>query len=152
MNGKILGIIVVVAVVLGLGFFLVKDQVVNTTPSPSVKPTPEVTTDNVVTSTPSKGSPTVTQTEETMITLTSSGFSPASLTVKVGTKVNFINNSGSSATVDSNPHPVHTSFAPLNLGAFKDSGTLSITFDKAGTYGYHNHLNATQKGMIIADN
>lgn len=85
------------------------------------------------------------------ITLTSSGFSPASLTVKVGDTVTWENRSGLVATVDSDPHPVHTNYPPLNLGNFSDGEELTFTFDKPGTYGYHNHLNTSEKGTIIVE-
>lgn len=83
------------------------------------------------------------------VTLTADGFSPATLTVKAGTKVTWTNQSGASATVNSDPHPIHTDYAPLNLGSFIDGEILSLTFDKTGTYGYHNHLNPSQSGTII---
>lgn len=145
MNAKY---IVVIVILLGLGVFLLKDQILNTAPA-SIQPTPEVASDATTIPTTAEGSSAATEVEETMITLTASGFSPANLTVKVGTKVTFVNSSGSSATVDSDPHPAHTSFPALNLGSFKDGDTLSFTFDRAGTYGYHNHLKATQKGTVI---
>lgn len=150
MNVKYLVIIIVL--VLGLGSFLFKDQILGTTPSTSVEPTPEISVDtSSTTPTAIEGSPSpsATQAEETMVTLTSSGYSPASLTVKAGTKVIFINKSGKTSTVDSDPHPVHTSFPALNLGAFKDGEILTFTFDKIGTYGYHNHLNIIQKGSVV---
>lgn len=92
------------------------------------------------------GSPVQTQ---NTITLSTSGFSPAVLTVKVGDKVTWINQSGQEATVNSSPHPAHTDYQPLNLGSFPDGGTLSLTFDKPGTYKYHNHLEPSQTGTII---
>jgi plastocyanin len=95
-----------------------------------------------------ESSPAVSQSENT-VTLTSDGYSPATLTIKVGSTVKWVNDSGESATVNSDPHPTHTNYPPLNLGKFDNGGTLSLTFDKAGTYGYHNHLNASEKGTII---
>lgn len=83
------------------------------------------------------------------ITLTADGFSPAVLTIKKGETVTWVNKSGVDATVNSDPHPIHTDYPPLNLGAFSDGGTLSLTFDTPGTHGYHNHLNPSQKGKII---
>ncbi len=91
----------------------------------------------------------VMQPTQASITLTANGFSPATLTIKLGAKVTWANKSGSAATVNSNPHPVHTAYQPLNLGNFSDGGTLSLTFDKPGTYGYHNHLNPSQSGTIV---
>ncbi len=93
-------------------------------------------------------SPGATQVQNT-VTLTADGFSSAVLTIKVGTAVTWMNKSGAEATVNSDPHPVHTDYQPLNLGRFPDGGSLSLTFDKPGTYGYHNHLNPSQTGKII---
>jgi plastocyanin len=86
---------------------------------------------------------------ENTITLTSSGFSPKSLTIKAGTKVTWINNSGRNATISSNPHPVHTEHPFLNLGPFSDGEKHTLTFDKPGSYGYHDHFNAESQGTII---
>jgi len=85
------------------------------------------------------------------VTLTSDGFSPATLTIKSGISVTWINKSGKIATVDSDPHPLHTAYSQLNLGNFADNKTLSLTFDKPGTYGYHNHLNPSNRGTITVE-
>ncbi len=90
-----------------------------------------------------------TRQSENAVSLTAEGFSPSTLTIKAGSTVTWTNNSGSDATVNSDPHPIHTNYPPLNLGSFSDGGTLSLVFDKAGTYGYHNHLNPSQKGTVI---
>lgn len=82
------------------------------------------------------------------VTLTSNGFSPAILTIKAGETVTWVNKSGETATVDSDPHPIHTNYAPLNLASFPDGGILTLTFDKPGTFGYHNHLNSSMRGTI----
>lgn len=91
--------------------------------------------------------PTVEQSQNT-VNLTSTGFSPANLTIESGQTVTWINKSGQTATVNSAPHPAHTAYSPLNLDSFNDGGTLSLTFDKPGTYNYHNHLNSSQRGTI----
>lgn len=83
------------------------------------------------------------------ITLTAKGFSPQTLTIKAGTLVIWVNNSGSQATVNSDPHPTHTAYPPLNLGQFNDGDSLQLLFNKPGRYGYHNHFDATQTGVII---
>ena len=85
------------------------------------------------------------------VTLTADGFLPSTLTIKAGTTVTWINNSGSDATVNSDPHPLHTDYPPLNLGSFSDGQTLSLIFNTAGTHGYHNHFNSDQKGTIIVE-
>ncbi len=90
--------------------------------------------------------------EETVeVSLTSSGFSPKEITIAKGTKVVWVNNSGKTATVNSGPHPVHTSYQPLNLGNFNDGQNLEVTFNETGTFKYHNHLNASQTGSVTVE-
>lgn len=85
------------------------------------------------------------------IFLTATGFSPKVLTIKAGETVTWENNLGETATIDSDVHPAHTKYPPLNLGQFSAGQILNLLFDQPGTYGYHNHLNATQSGTIIVE-
>lgn len=101
------------------------------------------------TSTPAP-SPQATASQNT-VTLTSSGFQPQTLTVKAGTTVTFVNKSGGTATVNSAVHPTHTLFPFLNLGSFEDGQSLQVTFDKTGTFKYHNHLNPGQTGTVVVE-
>jgi plastocyanin len=87
--------------------------------------------------------------ENLVITITDSGFQPNALTIKVGTKVTWVNNGNNVVSVASDPHPTHTNYPPLNLGKVATDGSVSLVFDKAGSYGYHNHLNASQTGTIV---
>ncbi len=99
--------------------------------------------------------PTTTTTTKTesvtgsQISLTDAGYSPVALTIDVGETVNWVNSGSKPATVNSDPHPAHTDYPPLNLGKFEPGSTLSLKFDVAGTYTYHNHLNASQTGTIV---
>lgn len=83
------------------------------------------------------------------VTLRADGFAPKVLTIHAGETVTWVNNSGTQATVNSDPHPVHTAYPPLNLGEFNDGDTVSVAFPKPGRYGYHNHFDANQTGTII---
>lgn len=85
------------------------------------------------------------------ITLSEQGFLPQKLIVKAGTKVVWQNNSGQNAQINSNPHPTHTAYPPLNLGSIGDGETLELTFTKPGIYGYHNHLNPSEMGYVIVE-
>lgn len=78
-----------------------------------------------------------------------SDFLPSTITIRKGTKVIWINNSGKTATIDSNPHPIHTSFPKMNLGTFDDGEKLKFVFDSPGTYNYHNHFQSSQGGTVI---
>lgn len=129
-------IAVLVVVVAGFALFSNKSKTnVNVTPT--------------VISSPS-ASPQSTTSQNT-VTLTSSGFQPQTLTVKAGTTVTFVNKSGATATVNSAVHPTHTLFPFLNLGSFDDGQSLQVTFDKTGTFTYHNHLVPSQTGEVVVE-
>lgn len=91
------------------------------------------------------------QAKITNVELTSNGFVPASLKVKIGTQIVWTNKSGTTATVNSDVHPTHLLWPFLNLGSFDDGKSVSVVFDKAGTYTYHNHFNPSQKGTVIVE-
>lgn len=145
---KIKYLVVLIVVILLVLAYLSRDQLRQllsgnpSQPSPATTLTPTTTPGEASSSTP---------VSENMVTLTSTGFQPAKLTVKTGTVVTFVNKSGAMATVNSNPHPTHENYQLLNLGRFSDGGTLSLTFNKPGSFGYHNHLNSSQTGTIIVE-
>lgn len=85
------------------------------------------------------------------ITYTDSGFSPNPINVKVGAAVTFKNASSNVVQVNSAPHPAHNLYPILNIGAINPGESKSITFASAGTYKFHNHLNASQFGQIIVE-
>lgn len=141
---------VFLVVVLGGGafFFFSKNY---TTPNQPVsqEQTPTQTSSVTLTPTPSAEGNIVN--EKTEVILSQSGFSPKEITIKKGTKVVWTNNSGKAAAINSAPHPVHTSYPPLNLGSFNDGQSLELSFPDPGTYKYHNHLNASQTGTITVE-
>jgi plastocyanin len=85
------------------------------------------------------------------VTLTSSGFVPVTLTIKVGTRVIWINNSGTAGTINSDNYPTNLLYPFLNLGQFENDASFSTIFTKPGTYTYYNFLsqNQNQKGTIV---
>lgn len=87
------------------------------------------------------------------IVYTDSGFSPATVTIKVGQMVAWTNNSSRSMWVATDPHPAHTQLSGFDaeVGA-SPGGTYNFTFTKAGTWTYHNHLNPGDHGTIIVEN
>ena len=90
-------------------------------------------------------------TASAVISYTESGFSPAQVTVKVGQSVEFKNSSDSNVQVNSAVHPTRELYPILNIGVIAPGESTSVTFDKAGTYKYHNHLNASQTGQIVVE-
>jgi plastocyanin len=83
------------------------------------------------------------------ITLSTSGFTPQTLTVKPGTRVVWTNKSGVTGTVNSDNHPTNLLFPFLNLGRFNNDSSVTVMLTKSGKYTYHNELNPDQKGTII---
>ncbi len=120
MNKSIL--LITLVVILGIGGYFVFNKSKSTT-TPATLSTP-VTKNTVV--------------------IKNFSFSPATLTVKVGETVNWVNQdlSGHSATSDS------TTF---DTGVFDSGSTKSVTFDKSGTFTYHCTVHPNMKGTIIVE-
>jgi plastocyanin len=84
------------------------------------------------------------------VTITSAGVSPSSVTVAVGQAVTFINNDARSHEIASNPHPQHGSCPSIEAGlATLAPGQTRTThaFANAGTCGYHDHLNDSNRAL-----
>ena len=94
------------------------------------------------------------------VTYNGSGFSPSSVTIKKGGTVTFTSTAGN-MWVASGPHPEHTGYDGTSRSQHCASGatssfdqcvagsSYSFTFDKVGTWPYHNHLNASVFGKIV---
>ncbi|HYH36222.1 MAG TPA: cupredoxin domain-containing protein, partial [Candidatus Saccharimonadales bacterium] len=85
------------------------------------------------------------------ITYTDDGFSPAKITVKTGTTVTIRNESSNALQFDSDPHPAHTDNEELNINNVPTGGSETFTVKRTGTFGYHNHLNASDTGTIVVE-
>ncbi|OIP57464.1 MAG: hypothetical protein COX79_00510 [Candidatus Levybacteria bacterium CG_4_10_14_0_2_um_filter_36_16] len=83
------------------------------------------------------------------VNLTSKGFAPQTVTIKVGESVRWTNKSSAKASVNSADHPSHKLFPFLNLGLFNPGSTVQARFNSAGTFTYHNHFAPTQTGTVI---
>lgn len=92
------------------------------------------------------------------VTYTDSGFAPASLTIKKGDTVVFKNTASDGVRVSSNPHPLHNGY-PTTGGCVTSTfdscsnvtpgQSWSFKFDITGSWGYHNHLNSSERGTIV---
>lgn len=87
---------------------------------------------------------------ENIVSVTAQGFDPTTITIKAGQAVTWVNNDSAAHQVNSDPHPTHQLYPILNtIGRLNPGDKKSATFDKAGTYTYHDHLNPSFKGTII---
>lgn len=99
----------------------------------------------------STAAPTNTTPAAATITYSSSGFSPATVTVKTGDTIAIKNTSNQTMQFDSDPHPVHTDDTDLNAGVVDPGQTKTFIVTQKGSFGYHNHLNPSDMGKIIIE-
>ena len=87
-----------------------------------------------------------------VVTYDRSGFKPQSITISKNTTVRFVNKSEMPLYVASNPHPQHTDYPEFeavraNNGRMpRMTDIFSFTFEKTGTWGYHNHTASSDTG------
>ncbi len=75
------------------------------------------------------------------VTISSSGFAPNPLQIKVGTTVTWTN-------TDSAAHTVTSDTGLFDSGPINSGGTYIYTFSQAGTFGYHSTGDANLTGSI----
>ena len=116
-------------------------------------------TDTTVASTPAAAQPAA---AGVTVAYDGSSFSPASVTIKKGDSVAFNSTTGD-MWVASAPHPAHTGYdgtsknehcaagfagaAPFDQ--CKEGASFTFTFNKAGSWGYHNHSNPGAFGTVV---
>jgi len=153
MNRNIVGLLAVL-VVIGGGWYMFRG-------TPEITPV-ENTTETSVATTTSTGTASTTSSGVTII-YSAQGFSPASTTIPLGTTVTFVNQSTKNMWVASAKHPTHTAYSGTSLSqhcpdttnsAFDEctagapGSSFSFTFNKEGTWKYHDHIDASKFGSI----
>ncbi len=103
-----------------------------------------------------KKSPTTSTTQAVVgsagqVAISSSGFVPSTITVKVGQGVTWTNTDKASHEVNSDPFPTDGTVSDFNdKSPILTNDQFSYVFIKAGTYTYHDDLNPyTFKGTVI---
>lgn len=85
------------------------------------------------------------------------GFTPKTVTIRLGQTVEFRNErSARPMWVASTPHPAHTDYAAFDQGKVlgrlpKVGENFKFTFEKTGTWTYHDHADPTKTGTIIVE-
>lgn len=110
------------------------------TPTPTIKPT----TTQTPTPTPVPGTST-----RGVVTLTDSGFSPKSITIKREGSVVFINNASTTMWVTSNSNQLPGFDTGSYIGK---GGSYEYRFSNSGTFEYHNNNNSSQTGTVVVTN
>lgn len=136
---KILIAVVIVAVVAGAAVLLMrKNQSSQQTPSSE-------------TSEGGEANSTAPSEADVTITYNGTSFSLSSSSVKSGGTVKVVNDSTKNLEFASDPHPAHTNNTELNAGSITPRESAVFTLKKTGKWGFHNHLNASQKGEITVE-
>ena len=142
----------IIVVVLGSGYYLWQNNVtapaaVDTGANSAVTPTP--------TPPPAPSAP-----MDATIPYNGDSFSPKEVLIRKGGTVTWVTASGGQMWVASAQHPSHTVYSgtsrqehcPDTSGTAFDQcaggNNYTFTFDKVGTWNYHDHLNATAFGSV----
>lgn len=93
------------------------------------------------------------QMPETTVVITDKGFFPQTIRLKKGGTVSFINQDTQPHQIMSDPHPIHDLYPFLNTDEVLNNGeSVAITFEKSGTFTYHDHLNPLKyKGIVMVE-
>ena len=84
------------------------------------------------------------------VSLTDSGYSPETVNVNVGDSVIFTNNSQDRMWTASDPYPTNTGYPGFDEKSAAVSGkSYTFTFNKVGTWPYHNQLNTADTGTVV---
>ena len=89
---------------------------------------------------------------EGVVRMEADSFSPSTLTVQSGETVTFENESGDDKWPASDVHPTHEEYPGFDAGrAVLDGESYEFTFERAGRWGYHDHLKPELKGTIVVE-
>ncbi len=158
MKNKIIIAIFVFIIAVFAGYLLLKNKIQRS----SLLPTPEIP----ALSSPIFESPKPTTTQN-IVTYTDSGYSPKTLRIKLGDVVVFQNNSARPMWPASDIHPTHQIYSgtsisehcgkPIAQEAFDACASIApggfwvFTFNKPGSWNYHDHLNPVATGTVIVE-
>lgn len=89
---------------------------------------------------------------DNVVQMKADGFEPATLTIKSGDTVEFRNESDEDKWPASDVHPTHELYAGFDAQkTVLDGDSYEFTFDRAGRWGYHDHLNPDIRGSIVVE-
>jgi plastocyanin len=87
-----------------------------------------------------------------VVSMEAAGFSPSTLTVESGETVTFENASDEDKWPASNVHPTHELYPDFDAkNAVLSGESYSFRFERAGRWGYHDHLNPDVQGTIVVE-
>lgn len=166
MNGRAITALLLVLIIIGGIVWYFGDGMSTTSPTDTATQTETPT----ATTTPDTGTPpaggTTSPADATIVTYTAQGYSPATVTVPVNGAVTFVNESSVDMWVGADEHPTHTEYdgtsraqhcaetytgpSPFDSCTRIPPGqSWGFVFTKAGTFDYHDHVDASKRGRIV---
>lgn len=89
-------------------------------------------------------------TRSPIVRLTKSGFSPAGLKIKMGTKVRFMTSLNNNFWPASDLHPNHEIYPEFDpKRSLSPNESWEFEFDTIGLFRYHDHINPVNRGTIV---
>ena len=89
---------------------------------------------------------------ETVMRMGDAGYTPSNITIAAGDEATFINESSVPRWPASAIHPTHEIYPEFDpKEAIAPGASWSFTFDRAGLWRYHDHLNPTISGTITVE-
>lgn len=153
MNNKVVVGLVVLLVGVGAGWYFLQggkpapesikneEEVLEITATPASEPLTTLGTEPSVT-----GSVMA----KTSVSYGTGGFVPNTVTVKIGTTVVWTNQSQSGMWVASAMHPTHQLLPGFDqLKSVSAGSAYEYTFEKVGTWKYHNHMAPADTGTVV---
>ncbi len=84
------------------------------------------------------------------VTITKNGFNPQTILINKGETVGWINEDSKAHQPASNPYPINNGLAGFDAKKPLKKGEIyTFTFEKSGTFGYHDQLHPTTNGSVV---
>lgn len=145
MKSKLFIVIIILVVVIGVYFSVKKSPV--QAPVIQEKTQTQSSLSKNMTGTQSSS---VEEISKIIVNYTDNGFIPSSLEIKKGQTIQFINKSAGGMWIGSGPHPTHTAYPEFDAKkSVPNGGIYEFTFNKVGSWSYHNHIGPGKTGVII---
>lgn len=117
---------------------------------PTATPTPKATSAPSGTFSSGESEPAAPDIQVWEVGFDGARFTPKTINIKVNDWVFFKNKSSVDFWPASNPHPTHTGYSDFDAGKKIAAGaTFKFQFTKAGSWGYHDHLNPSIGGTVV---
>lgn len=147
---------IVAAILIVIAFFIVRSATQETGSQAETSPTPSVaaTVDSQTAESSLAPEDGTESPEATVHTVAYDGtsFSPSTLTIKQGDKVEFKNVGSGVMHPASNDHPDHTEYPEFDANREVPAGeSYTFEFEKVGSWGFHDHENPDATGMITVE-